>query len=80
MKKIFIAIVFLMFIGCTNENGALELLEAEGCTNIQITGYRVFGCSQDDTFHTGFECKRNGKTVTGVVCQGVLKGKTIRYD
>lgn len=80
MKKILIIFIFVLFIGCTNENGALDVLEAEGCTDIEITGYRFFGCSQDDMFQTGFTCKKNGKDISGVVCQGVLKGKTIRYD
>ena len=80
MKNILIIFVFALFVGCTNESGALDVLDSEGCIDTQITGYRFFGCSKDDMFHTGFTCKKNGRTVSGVVCQGVLKGKTIRYD
>lgn len=79
MKRFIIPIVFLS--ACTNGDGAVRALEGAGYTNIKITGYRILGCSDDDTFHTGFTAKgSNGKPVSGVVCSGVLKGSTIRLD
>lgn len=67
--------------GCTSERDARRALEAEGYSDIRITGYNFFACSKDDFFHTGFEAKnREGKRVTGTVCSGLFfKNATIRY-
>ena len=82
MKKILIAILVITTIqSCTNENSARRLLEKEGYTNIQFTGYRPFMCSEDDQYKTGFSAtNRDGQTVTGCVCEGLFKGKTLRFD
>lgn len=79
MKKLLIAL--LLLAGCTSETDARRALEAEGYKDIQITGYDWFACAKDDTFHTGFKAKnRDGKTVSGVVCSGLIfKSATIRY-
>lgn len=52
-----------------------------GFTNIQYTGYKWFGCSEDDFFHTGFVAVNpQGMQVTGTVCSGVLfKNSTVRF-
>lgn len=81
MKKLLLVIMVSFIIGCTNSNSATELLEKEGYTDIEMTGYSWFGCSEDDFYHTGFKAKKNGKEITGTVCEGFLfKGKTIRYE
>ncbi len=77
---LFMCYIILTMASCTNVGGAEELLRKEGYTDVEITGYRFFDCSKDDTFHTGFKAKKNGNVITGVVCEGLLKGKTIRYD
>lgn len=75
------AIVAAMLTGCTSGDKAREVLAAQGFTEIEITGYDVFGCSEDDTFHTGFKATApNGNRVEGVVCSGILKGATVRFD
>lgn len=75
----------LLLAGCTRPNHATNVLRAQGFREIHITGYRVFGCDgskgSDDGFHTGFEAiGPNGQKVSGVVCEGLLKGATVRYD
>lgn len=82
IKRIVFCLFFVfIMIGCTNNSGMKTLMENEGYTNIEPTGYRFFMCSQDDFYHTGFKATKNGKVVTGAVCEGIfLKGKTIRYD
>lgn len=76
-----IAAAVLLLAGCTQSSRAREALEAQGFRDVQITGYRWFGCSKDDTFHTGFTAKApTGKQVGGVVCSDFFKGATIRYD
>jgi hypothetical protein len=83
MKKalLVLAMALMVLTGCTNDSGMREVLEREGYTNIQPTGYRLFLCSQDDFYHTGFVAEKNGRKVSGAVCEGMFfKGKTIRYD
>lgn len=70
-----------MLTSCADGNKASRILEEQGYNSIRITGYRFWGCSEDDNFVTGFEAKTStSKTVTGVVCGGFLKGSTIRLD
>lgn len=78
-RVILIAALFLA--GCTSSDKAVRAVEAMGMTEVTTTGYRVFGCSEDDNFHTGFEATNaKGQRVTGVVCSGILKGATVRLD
>lgn len=66
---------------CSSRSEAERAVTALGFTDVKTTGYRLFGCSEDDNFHTGFEATdKNGKRVTGVVCSGFLKGATVRID
>lgn len=75
MKKILITALAFMMIGCTDADNA-------GFTDIQITGYKFFSCSEDDFQHTGFTAiGPTGKPVNGTVCSGLfLKNSTIRYE
>jgi len=83
MKKLFIglAIVSTIFMtgACTKSNSARKALEQQGYTNISLGGYGWFGCSQGDYYATKFNAKSpTGQAVDGVVCEGLLKGITIR--
>lgn len=77
--------ILLTLCGCfTQPDSARRILESDGVTNIEILGYQLTGCSQDDSSHTGFRDVKNGKAVTGVVCGPAWelpwsKGYTIRY-
>ncbi|MNY13376.1 hypothetical protein D3C86_1465080 [compost metagenome] len=81
MKRALLLAVVLL-AGCTNADDAIRTLKAAGYTDVQITGYRWFGCSKDDSVHTGFIAKgRDGSTVSGIVCGELFfKGNTIRTD
>ena len=84
MKKLlFIAILFLS--GCdalfTDKGDAYRALKQDGFTNIHFTGYDFFSCGKDNWYHTGFIAKKNGYTIKGVVCSGLIfKNTTIRYE
>lgn len=80
MKYIILLLTILLF-GCTSETDTNRALEGAGFTEIQIGGYDVLGCSEDDFFHTKFTAKNPaGKIVSGTVCSGVLfKNATIRF-
>jgi len=79
MNKFLILIVVATLAGCTSSNDAEKALKGAGYTDIQIGGYAVFGCSEDDQFHTKFTAKGpSGVPVEGVVCSGWFKGATIR--
>lgn len=81
MKKISLVLALMLAAGCTAPESATTALTGAGYTNIQLTGYRFFGCSEDDLFKTGFTAKGpTGQTVKGVVCGGIFKGSTIRLD
>lgn len=81
MARMTMLLACLVLAACTSENDAERALRAEGFTDIQYTGYSWFACSKDDFYHSGFRAKnREGKTVEGVVCSGlVFKNATIRY-
>ena len=80
--KIILAIMSLACLtACSDNSGAQRTLQQSGYTEITTTGYALFGCSDDDTYHTGFKAKGpSGVPVQGVVCGGVFKGNTIRLD
>jgi hypothetical protein len=83
MKKVLLASILGMLIltGCTSQQDAERALNAQGFTNVKITGYNMFDCSEDDFYHTGFTAKNaQGNLVSGTVCSGmVFKSATIRY-
>ncbi len=65
---------------CTDNKGAQEALTKAGYTDIETTGYKMFACSEDDNFATGFRARNaRGQVVEGTVCGAVFKGSTIRY-
>jgi len=84
MKKsliVALSLIAALSAGCTSSGDATRALQGAGYTNIELTGYRFFGCGEDDTFHTGFQAVGpTGQRVSGVVCSGVLKGATVRID
>ena len=81
LKFILGAAALLAMTACTRPETSQEILEAHGYTDVDIGGYAVFGCSEDDTFRTQFEATSpSGQHVTGVVCDGVFKGATIRIQ
>lgn len=82
MKQIlFIAVLFM---SCTNGSDFVKgkrLLEMQGFTDIQKTGYPMLCCAEKDVFSTGFKCKsKDGTVVRGCFCSGFFKGITIRFE
>lgn len=76
---ILVVMILTCFRGCTDESGARRVLEQQGYTQIEITGYRPF--MSEDQFSTGFKAvSPNGSHVSGAVTSGVMKGYTIRLD
>ena len=54
MKKILITALAFMMIGCTDADNATRVLENAGFTEVDITGYKFFSCSEDD-FEEGLQ-------------------------
>lgn len=74
-----IIVVGVMLSSCNYEENAYRILEQSGYSQIELKGYDMFSCSEDDIFRTRFTVKNNaGNTVNGVVCAAPLKGSTIR--
>ncbi|MCE9566385.1 MAG: hypothetical protein K8U57_30545 [Planctomycetes bacterium] len=80
MKWIIAIAAILALTACTSPDDVRKYAEAEGWESYEVTGYRFFGCSKDDVFHTGFVAVKNGKRISGVICSGWLKGATLRLD
>lgn len=75
MRSLIAVMAILVLVSCTDVPTATRAVDDLGLTDIEVTGYRWFGCGDDYTFHTGFRAKNhNGKIVTGVVCSSWLKG------
>jgi hypothetical protein len=77
-------LAFAIFLtGCgalTEPEKTKEILEAQGYSHVEITGYRWVTCGED-TFATGFRAiSPAGIKVSGAVCSGWMKGHTIRFD
>jgi hypothetical protein len=81
VKYILILAAFIL-TSCTNAENSRRILEDAGYTGVEIKGYSVFGCSDDDVYHDKFTAiSAAGRPVTGVVCGGYLfKGATIRLN
>ncbi len=83
MDKLLVAVVLVLAIlmmGCTDTPKSTKLLKSQGYTKIYITGYPAVGCGEYDFWKTGFTAiSPSGKRVTGIVCEGVTKGQTIRF-
>jgi hypothetical protein len=80
MRKVLVLGVLLL-AACTDPDGATRALRDQGFKNIEITGYQFVGCDDKDTFHTGFKATTvNGVPTIGVVCSGLMKGSTVRFQ
>ncbi len=78
--KTIVLVLALLLASCTNETRSRAALLDAGFTDIELTGWDVFACSEDDTFSTGFTAKNpQGRAVSGTVCCGAMKGCTIRW-
>jgi hypothetical protein len=81
MRLVLIVVGLLVIVGCVDEPTARRALSGAGYTDVEITGYNTWACSEDDTYHTGFKAKGpTGQVVTGTVCSAWGKGSTIRLD
>lgn len=79
---IFILLLTIITFSCTNKKGAEKALRDAGYHPISIGGHGWFCCGEKDQYSTRFKAYSPDRTriVTGCVCQGLLKGKTIRLD
>jgi hypothetical protein len=80
--KTLIAILLcsILLTACSGASTSRVLLEEQGYSNVEIQGYNVFACSEDDFYRYNFTATNpNGKPVKGVVCSAPLKGSTIRF-
>jgi hypothetical protein len=71
-----------MLVICTKPDSTRQFLADQGYKQIEITGYRFFMKSENESCSTGFKAiNPNGIHVSGLVTEGlVFRGKTIRFD
>lgn len=55
-----------------------HVLEVQGYTNIELTGYSWSDCGSGDVYNSTWEAELNGQPVKGVSCKGLLKSFTTR--
>lgn len=80
-KLFFVSCFAALLSACTSPVDAKRVLEQQGYTEVITGGYGWFACSKSDNFSTKFKAKSpSGVPVSGVVCGGILKGSTIRFD
>lgn len=81
-RLVFCAALIAGLSGCTDESGARRTLEAEGFSNISITGWDAWSCGKGDDTCTGFEATGpTGRRVAGAVgCGYFFKGCTVRVS
>ena len=84
MDRILIAItVSLALSGCMpmDAERATRALESSGMHDVKLGGMAYFGCDEKDIFRQKFTATNAaGQHVSGVVCGGVFKGATVRFD
>ena len=79
-----VAVIFAISLivapyACTRPEHAAQVLRSQGYTNIVTGGYPYFVCDKGDSFSTEFTAELNGKVVKGAVCEGFMKGATVRF-
>lgn len=82
MKRISaLATAASLLTGCSDPAGTHRVLSAAGYSDMQVDGYALWGCADDEMFQTAFHALGpSGKPVQGVVCASWLKGATIRLE
>ena len=86
-------VFFLVFFGLTGgctvaDDDAMRILREEGYTDIELTGWDPWGCSDADQFRSGFVANRrvlheHGAGVVrveGAVCCTLLQACTVRHS
>lgn len=67
--------------GCTRPETAVRVLNQQGYTDVEITGWRPLMQDKNEMFSTGFRATSpHGDAVTGAVTSGLFKANTIRLD
>lgn len=84
--KTALSLLFLILLttACSQPQQATAILEQQGYSDVKTYGwglFTLFQCSNDDVFKTPFSAtSANGSIVNGVVCSGILKGSTVRFN
>jgi len=80
MKRLAV-VVALLALGCTDEERTRSTLEQAGYSEIRTGGYGWASCGRDDNYATEFTATNPaGRRVSGVVCCGVVKSCTVRFE
>lgn len=63
----------------TDRSELVGFLEEQGYSQVEIGGYAYLACGE--FYRNSFKAvNSNGKKVEGYVCEGLFKGKTIRFE
>lgn len=81
MKKLFLLVLPLLFLTGCSTSKIESVLQEDGYTNVSLYGFPMLTCGGDDSAWTSkhFKAEKDGKSVEGTVCCGLLfKGCVIR--
>jgi hypothetical protein len=83
---VFVLVLLFTVVVLSRDTGPISgqefarLMAKEHIENAAICGYQLNGCGRHDVADPAFTGTRGGILVTGIICPGVLKAYTVRYD
>ena len=74
--------MLLVLVSCSQSPETVErYMKAHGdCEKVEDHGWGFFGCGKEDFYKNKFTCYKKGKSYEGILCSGLFKGTTIRWD
>lgn len=82
MKSLIGLLLLITMASCSqNSDKVTSYLKVHGdCESVVDHGWVFFGCSDDDFYKNHFTCKKKNQDYKGILCAGLFKGNTIRWD
>ena len=83
---VFVSVLIFAVVVLSRETGPISdqefarLMAREHIENAAIYSYELNGCGRRDVADPLFSGTRDGILVTGIICPGVFKAHTVRYD
>ena len=79
-RMIMIAFLGVSLAACSDPDGARQAAENHGLTNVQVVGFKFWGCDGRSTFWSTeiTATTVQGRAVRGIVCRNLFLGSTLR--
>lgn len=63
--------------GCVDKKTSMNVLKADGYTNIKMVGTSIYDCPLTYFYHTKFTAQKSKVNVKGVVCIGLIDKESL---